>query len=250
MDYGRGAVLGGLSLALAPGPMVGLIGPNGAGKSTLLKLLMGLMRPTTGTIMLDGRPLHGYRRRALARRMTLVPQDTQVDFGFSVEEVVAMGRNPYLGHFEVPGEADLTLIRQAMDRTGVTELADRSITTLSSGERQRAMIARAIAQETPIVLLDEVTANLDLCHQLAVLELVQGLAQSGRLVVAAIHDLTLAARFCGRLVLLADGRIQADGPPRAVLTRANLRRWFAVEAQVDEGVDGGELRIRALRPAA
>lgn len=250
MDYGGGAILQGLDLSLAPGPMVGLIGPNGAGKSTLLKLMMGLLRPTTGSIEIDGRALQGYRRRALARRMTLVPQETQIDFAFSVEEVVAMGRNPHLGRFEVPGERDLEIIQQAMSQTGTAELAERTISTLSSGERQRAMIARAIAQQTPIVLLDEVTANLDLSHQLAVLELVHDLARNGRLVIAAIHDLTLASRFCDRLILLADGRIRADGPPRAVLTEANLRHWFAVEAQIEEASDGNELRIRALRPAA
>ncbi|MBK1700094.1 ABC transporter ATP-binding protein [Thiococcus pfennigii] len=249
MDYGRGAVLAGLDLDLAPGPMVGLIGPNGAGKSTLLKLLMGLMRPSGGTIALDGRPLPGYRRRALAQRVTLVPQDTRIGFAFRVEEIVAMGRNPHLGRFEVPGEADLARIRRAMVQTGIAALAERPVDTLSSGERQRAIIARAIAQETRVLLLDEVTANLDLCHQLAVLELVRDLARGGRLVVAAIHDLTLAARFCDRLILLADGRVGADGAPHTVLTEANLRRFFGVEARVETGPGDGDLRITALRAA-
>lgn len=247
MNYGRGPVLKGLDVAFDPGPIVGLIGPNGAGKSTLLRLLMGLMRPSAGTIELDGRAVHSFRRRALAQHMTLVPQDTQIGFAFRVEEIVAMGRNPHLGRFAVPGAADLALIRRAMAQTGIAALAERPIDTLSSGERQRAIIARAIAQETRILLLDEVTANLDLCHQVAMLELVRGLAHAGRLVIAAIHDLTLAARFCDRLILLADGGIRADGTPGEVLTEANLRRFFGVEARVEPHPDNGELQITALR---
>lgn len=249
MDYGGEPVLAGLDLDLRVGTLVGLIGPNGSGKSTLLNLLMGLMRPVAGEIRVRGRPLGGYRRRALARLMTLVPQDTRIGFAFRVEELVAMGRNPHLGRFRVPGAEDVALIRRAMEQTGVASLAQRAVDTLSGGERQRAVIARAICQETAIVLLDEVTANLDLCHQLEVLELARHLALGGRLVVAAIHDLTLASRYCDRLVLLAEGGVQADGPPRAVLTEANLRRFFAVEARIGEAPGGG-LSIAPLRSVA
>lgn len=250
MDYDGRRVLDRLDLDLHAPTFVGLIGPNGAGKSTLLKLLMRLARPTAGEITLFDRPLAAYRQRALANAMTLVPQDTHIGFAFGVEEIVAMGRNPHLGRFQVPGPHDLERIRRAMQQTGIEPFARRAIDTLSGGERQRVIIARAIAQETPIVLLDEVTANLDLCHQLEVLELARGLAREGRLVVAAIHDLTLASRFCERLVLLANRRIQADGPPRAVLTEANLRDFFAVEARIEEAPAGGGLQITPLRCAA
>lgn len=249
MDYGRGAVLLGLDLALEGGAMVGLIGANGSGKSTLLRLLMGLARPTAGAIRVQGRPLSLYRRRALAQLMTLVPQDTQIGFAFRVAEIVAMGRYPHLGRFRTPARRDLALIEDAMARTGVTALADRAIDTLSGGERQRVAVARAIAQETQILLLDEVTASLDLCHQLEVLALAQGLARSGRLVFAALHDLTLASRFCDRLLLLAEGRIQAEGPPSGVLTPANLHRFFGIEARVDPSPAGAGLSITPLAPA-
>ncbi|TVQ85673.1 MAG: ABC transporter ATP-binding protein [Chromatiaceae bacterium] len=248
MDYGRGPVFNGLDLTLAGGHLVGLIGPNGAGKSTLLALLMRLLVPTAGTLRLGGRPLTAWRRRDLARQLTLVPQDTRIGFDFSVAEIVAMGRNPWLGRFQVAGPADLALIQAAMAQTGVSALAARSINTLSGGERQRVIIARAIAQQTPIVLLDEVTAHLDLCHQLEVLELARGLARAGRLVIAAIHDLNLAARYCDRLLLLADGGIQADGPPTAVLTRDHLRRWFNLDARIEPDPATGGLRITPLRP--
>ncbi len=249
--YGAAMILNDLMLDLRAGSMVGLIGPNGAGKTTLLKLLMGLMRPISGEILVLGRPVAAYRRRALARRMTLVPQDTQIGFAFDVQDIVAMGRNPHLGRFRVPGAHDLKVIRQAMADTGVTHLAHRPIDTLSGGERQRAIIARAIAQETPIVLLDEVTANLDLCHQLDMLGLARKLACDGRLVVAAIHDLVMASRFCDRLLLLADGGLRADGPPGAVLTEANLRRYFQVEARIGRVRHGAGLSIEPLasRPA-
>jgi len=249
MDYGEGPVFAGLDLDLAAGSLVGLVGPNGAGKSTLLMLLMGLARPTAGDIRLLGRPLPSYRRRALARQMTLVPQDTRIGFAFAVEDIVAMGRNPYLGRFRVPDARDLAVIRRAMEQTGVAALARRAVDNLSGGERQRVVIARAIAQETPIVLLDEVTANLDLCHQLEVLELARTMAREGRLVVAAIHDLALASRYCDRVLLLADGAIRGDGTPRAVLTEGNLRRYFKVAARVGEMPGGEGLRIEPIAAA-
>ncbi len=250
MDFDSHRILENVDLDLAPGGMVGLVGPNGAGKTTLLKLLMGLLTPTAGSIRLQGRCLRAFKRRELARLISLVPQDTHIGFAFSVEDIVAMGRNPHLGRFQVAGSHDLAQVRQAMEQTAIGELARRSVATLSGGERQRVLIARAIAQETPIVLLDEVTANLDLCHQLEVLTLARELAQAGRLVIAAIHDLNLAARYCDRLLLLAEQRIQADGPPRQVLTQTHLRRYFRVEAAVDERPVGLGLQITALHSAA
>ena len=249
MDFGNGTVLDDVDLDLRPGAMVGLIGPNGAGKTTLLSLLMGLFAPSAGEVLVAGRPLRGLSRRRLARIMALVPQDLEMAFAFRVREVVAMGRYPYLGRFQVAGAADLDAIDEAMALTGVDVLADRTIDTLSGGERQRVLIARAIAQQTPVVLLDEVTANLDLSHQLEVLELAARMAADGRLVVAAIHDLTMASRYCERLLLLADGRLQVDGPATAVLTPAHLRRFFGVDARIDEAPGQIGLVITPRLPA-
>lgn len=249
MDFGNGPVLDAVDVALRPGEMVGLIGPNGAGKSTLLSLLMGLFRASTGEVLVAGRALSGLSRRRLARIMALVPQHLEIGFAFRVREVVAMGRYPYLGRFQVAGAADLAAIDEAMALTGVDLLANRTIDTLSGGERQRVLIARAIAQQTPVVLLDEVTANLDLSHQLEVLELAARMAAEGRLVVAAIHDLTMASRYCERLLLLADGQLRVDGSVREVLTPEHLRRFFGVDANIDQAPGHSGLIITPRLPA-
>lgn len=246
MAFSTTPLFQGLDLDLKGGQFVGLIGPNGAGKTTLLKLVMGLLRPSAGQILLDGRALTDWTRRALSRQITLVPQETQLGFDFSVEEVVAMGRNPYLGRFQTPGPRDLKLIEAAMVHTGVQPFAERPLNTLSGGERQRVIIARAIAQETPILLLDEVTANLDLSHQLEILELARELARQGRLVLAAMHDLSMASRFCDRLLLLSEGGIRADGIPERVLTPDNLRDYFGIEAEVQPATGGQGLSVLAL----
>ena len=248
--YPGNARLGPLDFALEAGLMVGLVGPNGAGKSTLLRLLMGLLPAGAGTIQLEGKPLSEYSRRALAQRLTLVPQDTAIGYGFSVEEVVAMGRHPYLRRFQPPGAQDRAIVEEAMRSTDVAAMAQRSITALSGGERQRVLIARAIAQQTPVVLLDEATANLDLCHQLEVMELAQALARRGCLVIAAMHDLTLASRYCDRLLMLAQGRVVADGAPTDVLRPDHLRRYFAVETTVRQANDVPGLAITPLASLA
>ncbi|MCY4046133.1 MAG: ABC transporter ATP-binding protein [Cellvibrionales bacterium] len=230
--YDSAPVLEDVNFSLSQGELIGLIGPNGAGKSTLLRLLLGLSQPDTGSISIMGQPLGDVKRRDLARQMTLVPQDAQINDAFSVEEVVAMGRNPWLSRFQPVGRKDLAIIRDAMEQTDVALLAKRPVNQLSGGERQRVLIARAIAQQTPIILLDEATANLDICHQLEVLELAKSLANQGKLVIAAIHDLAMAARFCDRLLLLADSRLQADDLPSAVITETNLARFFNLHAEV------------------
>lgn len=248
IDFGKRPVLDGVDLALTPGALVGLIGPNGAGKTTLLSLLMGLLRPRTGEVRIAGRLVAALTRRRLARMMTLVPQNQEIGFAFRVREIVAMGRYPYLGRFRPAGARDLSAIDEAMNLTGVDALEDRTIDTLSGGERQRVLIARAVAQQTPVVLFDEVTANLDLSHQLEVMALASRMAGDGRLVVAAIHDLALASRWCDRLLLLADGRLRADGSARDVLTPAHLRQFFGVEAIIGDAPDGAGLTITPRLP--
>ena len=238
--YGLRRVFSDISVEFPLGQMVGLIGPNGAGKSTLLRLLLRLAQPGAGMISLFGEPMGGISRRELAQLVSLVPQEADINYAFTVQEVVAMGRNPWLGRFQPPGRSDLEVIREAMRRTDVLALAARPVTQLSGGERQRVLIARSIAQETPVVLLDEPTANLDLCHQLEVLEMARNLVQQGNLVIAAIHDLELASRYCDRLLLLADGALQADGPCEEVLTSYSLLQHFKLRARVCQAGAGDE----------
>lgn len=235
--YGSRLVLRDINLAFNRGELVGLIGPNGSGKSTLLRLLGGMETPAAGRVTLMGQALTECSRRQLARQLTLVsqhaPTGNDISGGLSVQDVVAMGRHPWLGRYQPPGAEDRNIIAAALRSTDLTALADRRLRELSGGERQRVMVARAIAQQTPIVLLDEATASLDICHQLEVLALARQLVAAGHLVIAAIHDLALAARYCDRLLLVADEQVQADGAPIDVVTEANLLQFFHVRAQVD-----------------
>ena len=225
-------LLGEASVTIAPGQLVALVGPNGSGKSTLLRLLGGIWPPTSGAVSLDGVPLSRLRRRDLARAVTLVPQDTHVAFAFTVREVVAMGRQAHLGRFSREGEADRAAIAAAMARADVTALADRDATALSGGERQRVLIARSLATEARHLLLDEPTASLDVAHALDVLTLCRGLADEGRAVAIALHDLNLARRFATDAVLLRQGRVVVAGPVDQVLSPDLVSDVFGVSVSI------------------
>jgi len=243
---GGHAVLRGVDLVVAPGEVVGLVGCNGAGKTTLLRLVTRVLAPDAGEIRVEGRPVGGvggYRRRELARRVAVVPQETAVPFPFRVAEVVLMGRTPHLGALAFESRADLARARDAMEQVGVAHLADRSILDLSGGERQLVMVARALVQEPRVLLFDEPTAFLDLRHRMEVLARVRGLARRGAAALVVSHDLGLAARLCDRLALLARGRILAAGPPAEVLTPERLREGFGVAADVVPGPDGAPLVV-------
>jgi iron complex transport system ATP-binding protein len=222
-----------LSFSVGPGEFVGLLGPNGAGKTTLLHLLAGLVSPQQGVIALSGQPLPAYRPRDRARLLATVPQESLLLFEFSVLEVVLMGRAPHLGALALEGPADLQAAREALAQVEIEPLADRPLSALSSGERQRALIARALAQRPRVLLLDEPTAFLDLKHRLQIYEILRRLGvESGLAVVAVSHDLNLAARYGTRLVILDRGRVVADGDPAALVTPDLLRDVYETEAMV------------------
>lgn len=221
-----------VSLSVSARELVGLIGPNGAGKSTLLKIINGLWTDIEGTVTLLDRPLKRYSPRQIAQVIAQVPQITALDFPFTVRQAVLMGRNPHLGRFEIETERDRRIVERAMSRTQTSEFASRLIGTLSGGERQRVLIARALTQEPRLLLLDEPTANLDIQHQIGILELVRLLVrQDGLGAVVAVHDLELAARFCDRLVLLQDGTVCATGTPEEVLQPDRLLAAYSIEAR-------------------
>lgn len=233
-----------VSLHITSGEMVGLIGPNGAGKSTLLRVISGIWTDASGDIHLLGQPIKQQSPRDIARIVAQVPQITDLDFPFTVEQVVLMGRNPHLSRFQIETERDRQIAHDAMRRTQTLHLADRMIGTLSGGERQRVLIARALTQEPQVLLLDEPTANLDIQHQINVLALIQQLARREKLgVVIAVHDLELAARYCDRLVLLAAGRVLAEGPADQVLTPAHIRAAYEVDAEPYHDPITGQLRL-------
>ena len=216
-----------------PGAAVGaLLGPNGAGKSTLLHLIAGVERADAGAARLGDRDLAALRRRERARVVALAEQDVQDAPGLRVSEVVALGRTPYLGAFAGPGDLDRAVVRRCLEDAGLVELADREYATLSGGERQRVNLARALAQEPQLLLLDEPTNHLDVRAQLTMLGLLRELARGGLTVLAALHDLSLAASYADHVIVLSAGRVVAAGDPRDVLTPGLIRDVWGVEAHV------------------
>ncbi len=231
--YGRNEVVHDLSLAIPVGQLCGIVGPNGSGKSTLLKTINGVVEPRAGSVQVTGRPLARMGRREIARMQAVVPQETVVAFPFSVGEIVSMGRAPHLGALQFEGTEDLAAVRRALEVTDTLQFADRLLSELSGGEKQRVVIARAIAQEAPQMLLDEPTSFLDLKHQLTIYELIGRLRKRSDLTVVVVsHDVNLAAQHCDRLVMLKAGRIYADGSPAEVLTKDNILAVYDTQVVV------------------
>ena len=225
LRLGGRSILSGVSLQLATGEVLGVLGPNGAGKSSLLRALAGLL-PVEGTVEVEGQPITSLTRAAIARAMALVPQDPPADVPFTVAEIVLMGRAPHQGRWGVDSTEDRRIARSALEMVDLLPLASRTVDSLSGGERRRAFVARALAQEPRALLLDEPTAFLDMGHQLDLLGRCRTLARQSMGVAVVLHDPTLAASFCDRVVVLHEGRSIAEGPPREALTVDVLRRAF------------------------
>jgi len=238
LRLGSRSVLHGVDLELFGGEVLGLLGANGAGKTSLLRIATRVLAPESGAVRLFGRSLEEFSRGELARQIALVPQRSEVPFPFPAAEIVRMGRAPHLGLLGFESREDVALADRAMEEVGIRELASRSILELSGGEQQLVAIARGLVQGTPILLLDEPTAFLDLRHRVHVLGVLRRLARSGRAVLVVSHDLALAARFCDRLALLSAGQILAAGTPLQVLTPVWLRKAFGIEATVFPAPDG------------
>lgn len=208
-----------------------MVGPNGSGKSTVLRLLAGLWRPTGGWAELNGDTLAHVPRRELARQVTFVPQDTRIDFAFTVRDVVGMGRYPHVGRFDPLGAADMEAVNAALVRADVAHLQDRRVNELSGGERQRVLIARSLATEAQAILLDEPTASLDIDHSLETLELLQKLANDGKAVAVALHDLNAVMRWADRVALMNAGRLQAFGTVSEVVRDELIEPVFGVKVE-------------------
>ena len=243
-------VVDGVSLEVLRGAIVGLLGPNGSGKTTMLRLLSGTLAPTSGQVALDGVAITSIPRRDLARRIAVVPQETHSAFDFTALEIVMMGRYPHLGAFELEGADDLATARDALVATGTSALESRQFATLSGGEKQRVVIASALAQTADILLLDEPTASLDLGFQLDMTALLARLNHERAVtMVVSTHDLNLAAALCTELVLLKAGCVIARGPTRDVLTRPNIRALYGVDADVVEHAGARHLTVVPLARA-
>jgi iron complex transport system ATP-binding protein len=239
--YGERPVLQGLDLTVAVGEVVGLVGPNGCGKTTLLRAITRVVPALAGRIEVGGKALEQWPARELARMVAVVPQSPLLPLGYTAAEVVLMGRTPHLGFFDQEGAEDYRLTREALARVDALHLFERRVDELSGGERQNVVLARALAQEPRLLLLDEPTANLDIGHQISVASLVQRLArEEGLAVLATLHDLTLASLYCDRIALMHNGRVLAEGRPSEVLTPANLRVAYGAGVRVlrDEALSG------------
>jgi iron complex transport system ATP-binding protein len=237
-----------VSFELGGGQLLAVIGPNGAGKTTLARLLCGVLRPDTGSVELGEQPLAGLSRREVARRVAVVPQELALDFPFQVREMVAMGRAPHLGALARERSVDVAAVERSLAELGLTPLATRTFPTLSGGEKQRVLLARARAQEADLLLLDEPTAHMDLGQRLHAFEWLRGWLEADRArrgAVVVTHELELAARFADRVLLLDQGRVAAEGPPAEVLQAERIAEVYQVEARLLEV--GGRPHVVAVR---
>jgi len=233
-SYLDGLVLHNINLSIEAGEMVGLLGPNGSGKTTLIKLASGVLKPGQGEIKLDGSSLGRLSRKSIARSVAVVPQQFHIPFAFTTSEVVMLGRIPFLKTFGGESEADRRFVTSALELVGISELAQRRFDELSGGERQKVILAMALAQQPKLLLLDEPTVHLDITHQVEILERVKNLnVERGLTVIAAIHDLNLASLYFDRLILLKEGRVSSDGPPAQVLTEDKIKEVFSAEVRVE-----------------
>jgi len=237
-----------VSVSIAPGSLTGLLGPNGCGKTTLLKLLSGVLKPDLGSVQLGQRELRLLSPRAIAQQIAVVPQETHPAFDFTVLEMVLMGRHPHLGAFQLEGPGDLAISGEALAATGTAHLSARAYMTLSGGEKQRVVIASALAQKPKVLLLDEPTASLDLGYQLEIATLLRQLNQErGVTMVLATHDLNLAAALCDTLVMVREGRVLMQGPTRDVLTSATVQQLYGVIADVAYHEQAGHVTVIPVR---
>lgn len=249
-SYGRKSILRGINLTLARGDVTGVVGPNGAGKTTLLRLISGHLRPKQGEVEVMGHKLDCLSPKDKARLIAFVPQNPTTPEGFTTMETVLMGRNPHIGLFDWERKRDLEASQKAMAITNTWDMAHRQMSSLSAGELQRVFVGRALAQESPVLLLDEPTANLDLAHQGDVMNticLVQREIEGA--VLVAMHDLTLASQYCNRLVMLSGGTILTEGSPEQVLTPNNIQMAYGVEvAMTSHPISGTPVVLPTAMP--
>jgi len=234
-NYEKELILNDLSLTIEEGKFISIIWPNGSGKSTLLKTLANLYKPKAGTITLNNKNINSFNKKHLERIMALVPQDTVIDYDFTVEEIVMMGRYPYKGRFERESDKDRSITKEVLELTNTYYLRKRPITEISGGERQRVIIARALAQEPSIILLDEPTSNLDINHQIEILNLLKDLNRNKKTtVVLVIHDINLAARYSDEIILLHEGRVLGQGSPEKIITKSKIEKVYKMEVAIEK----------------
>jgi iron complex transport system ATP-binding protein len=243
-SYGKEQVIKQVSLEIESGEFIGIIGPNGSGKSTLLRLIGALIQNQQGQIQFKQEDIREISRKTLARSVAWIPQDVTMIFPFKVEEIVMMGRHPYQSPFNFEDENDWDITRRAMEETDTLSLSHRRFNEISGGEKQRVMMAGALAQNPELLLLDEPTSSLDIKYQLEILNILRRLnQQNGKTIVVAIHDLYLASKYCDRLILLNEGRIIHDGPPVKVLRKDILEKVYGVQIKIFHDQEDGGIMV-------
>lgn len=242
--YHRDPVVKSVSLKIEPGEFIGVLGPNGSGKSTLLKLLGGILKPDSGNVLFRDKALHDYKRKILAQSIAWLPQEHTMAFPFRVDEIVLMGRHPYLSPMTFESQKDFDIANQAMRTTETTHLSERQFTDISGGEKQRVMLACAITQEPEVMLLDEPTTALDIKYQLEIINILHRLNRNeGMAMLLAMHDLHLASKYCRRLILIDKGNIVKDGTPEEVLQKEILESVYGVQLKVIRDPEDGSIMI-------
>ena len=247
--YGSVKVLEDVNLTVEGGDFVGILGPNGSGKTTLLKSISRILKPHKGTILLNEADIYSLKSVEVAKQMAVVPQDTSIGFNFAALDVVLMGRNPHMKRFQMESEKDMAVARKVMSLTNIWHLAERPINELSGGEKQRVIIARALAQEPKILLLDEPLTHLDIINQLEIMDLVKDLCAKENLIVLAVfHDFNLAARYCNSAIMLKDNKVFSAGSLTDVLTSENIKSVFHVDAIVKKHLVTNSIFVIPLSP--
>jgi iron complex transport system ATP-binding protein len=247
--YGSIKVLDEVNLSVKPGDFVGVLGPNGSGKTTLLKSISRILKPHKGTILLDDEDIYSLESIDVAKKLAVVPQDTSIGFSFNALDIVLMGRNPHMSRFQMESKKDMTIAKRVMILTNTWQFANRPINELSGGEKQRVIIARAIAQEPQLLLLDEPLTHLDIINQLEIMDLVKQLSVNEKIIILAVfHDLNLAARYCNSAILLNKGKIFSAGTLSEVLTSKNIKSVFNVNAIVQKHLVTNSIYVIPLSP--
>lgn len=234
-SYRDTPVLKGISIDVEKSKFVSILGPNGSGKSTLLKTINNIYTPEQGSISIEGKNISLFKPKELAKKIALVPQDTIIDYDFTVKEIIMMGRHPYKGRFQRENEEDFRIVENVMKMTNTYEIKDRFITEISGGERQRVIIAKALAQDPSIILLDEPTSHLDINHQMDILNLLQKLnREKGTTIILVIHDINLAARYSDEIILIDEGIVIGAGKPEDVITLKNMEKAYNIKVAIDK----------------
>lgn len=245
--YKKDLVLKDISFNIEKGKFFSIIGPNGSGKSTILKLLNNLYTTKRGQILIEGNKISNYKKKALAKKIALVPQNTNLDYEFPVEDVILMGRHPYKGRFQKEDDNDYRIIEDVMEMTGTLELKSKLITEISGGERQRVIIARALAQDPSIILLDEPTSHLDINHQIEILNLLKDLNEKkGTTIIVVMHDLNLASRYSDEIIMINDGKIMDMGKPEDVITKKNIQEAYNLDVVIERSETTNKIHLTPI----